>query len=145
MVDEPCNAATKAAEEMVALGLKNRNPAEALTMVAEDFVQQDHRKLVGSNSEIGKAEYAQVADFFLGEAALESREQEVLAVRGDHLMLARIVDRYGDGSVREFLGVSYFAGDPLQERLAVMFDPDDLDAATAELDRLHAEIEAGNI
>jgi hypothetical protein len=101
--------------------------------------------LVGSTSEIGKAEYAQLAAFFLHEASLESRDQKVLAVRGDHLMLARFVDRYPDGSMREFLAISYFAGDPLQERLGVMFDPDDLDLATTELDRLYAEIEAGYI
>lgn len=149
MDDEPCNAASKAGEDIAALAFDYANPdellSEVLSRVAEDFVQQDRRKLVGSTSEIGKAEYAQVAAFFLREASLESRDQKVLAVRGDHLMLARIVDRFGDGSMREFLAIAYFVGDPLQERLAVMFDPDDLDLAMTELDRLHAEIEAGNL
>jgi hypothetical protein len=143
MVDEPRNAASEAAEVMTELAFEH-GLDEFLAMVAEDFVQQDRRKLIGSTTDIGKAEYAQVAAFFLHEAALESRHLEMLAVRGDHLVLTRIVDRYGDGSTREFLGIEYFAGDPLQSRLAVMFDPDDLDAALTELDRLHAELNEGD-
>jgi ketosteroid isomerase-like protein len=144
MVDEPRNAASEAAEVMTELAFAREDLDEFLAMVAEDFVQRDRRKLVGSTTEVGKAEYAQIAAFFVHEAGLESRHRKVLAVRGDHLVLTRIVDRYRDGSMREFLGVEHFTGDPVQTHRAVMFDLDDLDAALAELDRLEAELHEGH-
>ena len=143
MVDEPRNAASEAANEMTELAFDHERFDAMLAMVAEDFVQKDRRKLVGSTSDIGKAEWAQVAAFFLREAALNSRDRKVLAVRGDHLVLTRIVDRYGDGSMREFLAIEHLAGDPIQERLAVLFDPDDLDLAITELDLLHRRDRSG--
>ena len=96
--------------------------------------------MVGSPA-LDKAGLAQVLMFFMSEANLDSRHRERLVVRGDRLGLTRVTDRHRDGSVREFLVLADFGGDPLQLRRTVLFDPDDVGAAMAELDRLYAEIE----
>ena len=141
MVDEPRNAASEIARAYSNLYDDDERFDELMAGVADDFVLQDRRKLVGG-VDLDKAAFGQVRLFFMREASLESRHREVLAVRGDRLVLTRILDRYRNGSVREFLGVGDFGGDPVQLRRTVLFGPDDVDAATAELDRLHAEIEA---
>ena len=126
---------------MTELMLDSDRGEQALAMVADDFVLLDRRKLVGTPGEIDKPTWAKIMAWSHSEGEWVSRDREVLAVRGDHLVLTRMLDRHSDGSTREFLAVGHFAGDPVQARRAVMFDPDDLDLAMEELDRLHAEID----
>lgn len=128
---------------MTELILDHERFDELLAMVAEDFVQYDRRKLVGA-PEIDKATWAMINVWAHGEAGLASRDRDVLAVRGDRLVLTRVVDRHGDGSTREFLAIGDFDGDPVQARRTVMFDLEDFDLAMEELDRLHAAIRAKN-
>jgi len=63
------------------------------------------------------------------------RTSEVIAVSGDRLAVIRSRREMVDGSVKEEITVSRLADDLRFER-AVVFDPDDLDAALELLDEL---------
>ena len=67
---------------------------------------------------------------------------ETVAVRGRRLAANRWTMRLGQSGEVEFIVVT--RTDDAVEKLEVIyfFDPEDLDEAVAELDRLHAEIEA---
>lgn len=69
---------------------------------------------------------------------------EVVAVRGDRLVLARMCIGYRDGDGTGVLSITQFDETVEKTQSAVRFDLDDLDAALAEIDKLHAEIEARN-
>lgn len=69
---------------------------------------------------------------------------EILAVRGDRLVLGRGTVRY-DEIATEMLSLCQWDTTVSKAERLVQFDLDDLDAALYELDRLHAEIEAGNL
>lgn len=140
MVDEPHDAASELARAFEELFGDHDRFDEVMAMIADDFVQQDRRKLVGG-PDLDKAGFAQALMFFLRETSLESRHLERLAVRGDRLVLSRVTERHRDGSVREFLVIGDFGAAPVQLQRTVMFDTDDVGAAMAELDRLQAEIE----
>lgn len=115
---------------------------ELAAMVADDYIQQDRRRLINL-PDMDKAAWLEEGVSFQREAGVESRRKwEVLAVRGDQLHLSRWSILYLDGSVREFLTVGHWAGEPMQAQHSVVFDPNDVDAATTELDRMHAEIKA---
>jgi hypothetical protein len=73
------------------------------------------------------------------ESELESVEFHPLASRGERLFLHRVTTRFAGGSVREYLTVSHWNSDLTRLRRTVRFDLADVEAATAELDRLHAE------
>jgi hypothetical protein len=69
---------------------------------------------------------------------------EVIAVRGDHLVLFRSRVEFDEGTATESLVVVADDAD-MRLRHAVMFDPDDRDdrdRSLAELDRLHTELDA---
>ena len=139
MGDEPRNAASEAARILSELILDPERSDQLAAMVADEFIAKDHRKLVGA-PEMDKAAWLTNSTWFVRTAGgLATRQREVLAVRGDRLSLSRYLFEYHDGSLRELLHIGDFGGDPLQLRRLVIFDTDDLDAALAELDRLHAE------
>jgi hypothetical protein len=66
---------------------------------------------------------------------------EVLAVRGDRLAAVRVSISVGEQGSLEQITLSQIDRDLQMCELLVIFDPDDLEVAIAELDRLHAEIE----
>lgn len=140
MVDEPHDAPSELARAFEELFGDHDRFDEVLAMVADDFVQQDRRKLVGG-PDLDKEGFRRALMFFLRETSLDSRYVERLALRGDRLVLDRITERHRDGSVREFFVIGDFGGAPVQLQRTVMFDTDDVGAAMAELDRLQAEIE----
>ena len=136
------NAASDASKVMSDLMLDAGRLDELIAMVADGYVHQDRRSLI-SLPDMDRAAWAEEGVSFQRDSGMElGREREVLAVRGDQLHLSRWTIRYRDGWVREFLTVGHWGGEPLQARRTVMFDPDDVDAAMLEIDRLHAEIEA---
>ncbi len=66
---------------------------------------------------------------------------EPIAVRGDRLALVSAWIRYANGTSREALSVVVFDREVRQSTRHVNFEPDDLDAAMTELDRIHRTLD----
>jgi hypothetical protein len=117
---------------------------DVLEGFTDDYVREDRRKLVGISSS-GAREMLENALlwFDLGDGK-PILTVEVVAVRGDRLVLARLHVGYRDGDATGVLSVTQFDEAVEKTQRAVRFDPDDLDAALAELDKLHTELEARN-
>ncbi len=109
--------------------------------MADDFVRVDRRRMVAvPDSDRDDWFESMQAYWNLGKGAPSFHVAEVLAVRGDRLVLFRSRIEYADGTATEMLIVNALAVDMRPQR-SVMFDVDDLAGAYAELDRLHAEIQ----
>jgi hypothetical protein len=109
---------------------------------ADDFVREDRRRLIAVPDSDRDDWFESILAYWdLGKGAPSFRVAEVLAVRGERLVLLRARVEYEDGSATGMLIVCGLSAD-MRVRHAVMFDIDDLDAAFAELDRLHEEIGA---
>ena len=111
-------------------------------MVTRDFVRFDHRRVVAQPPVGARAWVAGLFEWekLTGEWPVFELI-EVVAVRGDRTCASHWVVRAGALAEMEFLVVN--ASDQKGERFATIhfFDPEDIDAAVAELDRLHAEYE----
>jgi len=107
--------------------------------LADDYVQQDRRKIVGTPDQ-SKAAVIEDAVWFGGDVGYAAIKSEVLAVGGDRLALTRVAPRYGNGFENEFLTLIELDEACSLIRRVALFDVDDLDAAMMELDRLNAEI-----
>ena len=131
------NAAWRRAERIAHLTME-RNWDAVVALYAPDFVLDDRRSIVGITVS-GEAFLAHLRMLF--DARRES-SCELLATRGERLVLFRMritsAVRHGGSAEWEMLTVSEV--DHASRRVAnVTFDPDDLDAAYAELDRRYAE------
>ena len=125
----------------VLLGIA-RDPSrinELSAWFADDYVFQDRRRLTGM-PDLDRVDFVEMARF--DHELDEEMDVEFVAVRGQRMSLARVVNRYADGSINEFLALVRWNSDVNRLELTIRFDLDDLDAAVAELDRLHAEINA---
>ncbi len=111
-----------------------RDPDGYIALFAEDCMYEDRRKGLRDAGSI-RPEYAQTVTF--GAAAGWQPEFEPIAVRGEHLMLGRVTFRdqseAGSPIAVEALNVGRLSDDELISWFAV-FDPEDIDAAYAELD-----------
>ena len=113
---------------------------------ADGFVFEDRRAVVSHPD----GDAAALAERFrlmseLGMGAPHVEVPEVVAVRGERLAAVRIAVVFEGGVARmDSIGVVRF--DPTVTRLEriVQFDEDDVSAAVAELDRLHAEVDGCN-
>ena len=106
---------------------------------SHDVVRDDRRRLVGAPTTRTAVAFIEQweTSFDLSDTAPVSSVVEVVAVRGESCALARCRVSYGDkGS--EFLDVLRNDANGQTER-SVLFDPDDVDAAVVELDRIHPE------
>lgn len=113
-------------------------------MVAPDFVRIDHRRVIAQPPTGAEAWVAGLFDLEKVAGSWPFYEIiEIVAMRGNRTCASRWVVHLGDFEV-EYLVVN--ACDLGGERFAAIhfFDPEDLDAAMVELDRLHAELEAGD-
>jgi hypothetical protein len=138
--DEQRNAASEAGRIVGELRLNPERVNELASMLADDYVQQDRRKIVGQPDH-NKAALIEDAVWFGGEVGYAAIKLEVLAVDGDRLAVTRVAPRYGNDFENEFLTlIELDEACSLIQRVA-LFDVDDLDVAMTELDRLHAEIE----
>jgi hypothetical protein len=141
MEHEPSNAAsTRMRADFPKLGDRQYVESKMLDVFAEGFVREDRRRLVGISTATAK-EFVDVALgwFELGSVPV-FRWVAVVAVRGDRLALARWSVGFGDDIPTEMLGLQqYDENVDLVERL-VVFDTDNVEAAIAELDRLHGVI-----
>jgi DNA-binding SARP family transcriptional activator len=112
-------------------------------IVAENFGYEDRRRVVGAGVRDGRKTY--IADMRTAAELWAPNMPTVLATRGERLALARIRfsgrDQGPDAFVTELLGLAEIDTD---DRLiaVVSFDPDDFDAAIAELDARYLAGEA---
>ena len=147
MEEEPRNAGSDLARR-AADWLNDRDfvEREGEKMVTPDFVRYDHRR-VTPQPPVGAQEW--VAGLFELEKLTGDwpvyELTETLAVRGDRTSATHWVLHFGEFAEMEFIAVGL--SDEQTDRMAELhfYDPEDIDAAIAELDRLHAETEAGNL
>ena len=66
---------------------------------------------------------------------------EVVAIRGPRCAAVGFTMDYGNDMMSDALEVFRFDSRLMNLQVLVAFDPDDFDAAIAELDRLHIEID----
>ena len=137
---------TNAAVECIRVGIASANEMErdeftggALT---DDFVFEDRR----SGFNYGRHDattYREVSTsvFDVGSGRPIWSIPEVIAVRGQRIAATVLVNDYGKDAYTDMIACVRF--DPQLQRLQrrVLFDIDDRDAANAELDRMHADID----
>jgi len=116
---------------------------ELRTLLTDDFVRVDHRRLVGVPGAVGPDEYVEQQLSF-AEPGTERPTPELLGVlgtRGNRCVATRSRVVYLNGTASDMITVRAF--DAAVEKCArlVIFDADEVDSALQELDRLHAEIE----
>lgn len=140
---EPHNAAHRVAERFVASHAAGDRNAMA-DMLADNFVSDDRRRLVGSGIRQGRD--AQRADVqAVADLSLTNVTSTAIATRGERLLLVR--NRFTDrepgpeADLTEALSVIEIT---IDERVSALitFDVDDLEAAVAELDARYLAGEA---
>ena len=112
--------------------------------VADDFSQDDRRRVVGAGVRHGRD--AEIVDLrAIASLRIAELTSTVMATRGERLVLVRCRFAFGDqgpeGFVGELLGVAEINADE-QIVAAVSFDLDDFEAAIAELDARYLAGEA---
>jgi len=143
MGDEPRNAASELARKIVHL-LNDRDyvlSGGPSVTSAPGFTLIDHRRLALAPSE-------DVDQFPADIEAYESLTgqwpdfvvREVVAVRGDRLVLYRMAVVFGETGEHEFTVVERFDKSLERVETSHLFAVEEVDAAIAELDRLHAEL-----
>nr|WP_209923621.1 BTAD domain-containing putative transcriptional regulator [Mycolicibacterium lutetiense] len=133
------------ASERVAAAVDAEAWDEFERLFAPDGTVESRRKLVG----FGRTDFRQDEVVHQTRCDLESgimrASEVVLAVRGERLALARVsistVDESLGAPQDEFLQL-YGIDEQDRFALQIWFDLDDIDAALAELDALHAQLEA---
>ena len=106
-------------------------------LLADDFVRVDLRELVAMPRANRDDFVAQsLMTHFDLDVVPHTETDDVLAVSGDRLGLIRARLVYDGSGQIEYLAVVRFDDAVEQLERMVMFDPDDLEAARAELDRL---------
>jgi hypothetical protein len=115
-------------------------PADFFT---DDFVLADRRRGGVNFGELNASDWVRVLDGFW-EAGGQPRFSvvEVIAVRGEWSAAYRVRVVYGVSDMFiDDINVVRFEPVGGRFRRTVLFDPDDRDAAIAELDRMHADID----
>lgn len=142
------NVPRNAASDRIFEGLATWRDPE--TMVAaweehhsDDFVRVDRRRLVASpNADRATHLEGQLMWFEFGDGQ-PVFGAEILAARGDRLALVRASVGYANRQGREALSVVTYDARVEKTIRHVHFDLDGQEAALAELDRQHTQIEAG--
>ncbi|OBG13160.1 regulator [Mycolicibacterium celeriflavum] len=106
-------------------------------LVADDFFQDDRRRVVGAGVRHGLA--AQISDMqAFADLSIASVTSTVVATRGEYLVLSRVRfafrDQGSEAFVTELIGVGEVNADE-KITAAIAFDADDIDVAFTELDR----------
>ncbi|BBY42410.1 hypothetical protein MCEL_07050 [Mycolicibacterium celeriflavum] len=106
-------------------------------LVADDFLQDDRRRVVGAGVRHGLA--AQISDMqAFADLSIASVTSTVVATRGEYLVLSRVRfafrDQGSEAFVTELIGVGEVNANE-KITAAIAFDADDIDAAFTELDR----------
>ncbi len=131
----PENAASQVAERFLTHFAQRKWDAMA-DMLAEDFYGDDRRPVVGSGVRFGRDE--QITDLrAIAELWTAEATSTTIATRGSHLALMRLEFLGGEPAPQAFVTemLSVVETDGVDETVAyVVFGPDDLVAAIAELD-----------
>jgi hypothetical protein len=143
--DEPSNTASEAFRNALAVFTEAGAPSEESlrARLADDFTYEDRRrgpsfpnfdaesypKFVETNWQTGAGR----PEFFMSE---------ILAVRGERYAAVVFQIDYGNGMLFESIHVLALDATLNLVQRQVDFDRDDVDGATAELDRLHRETDA---
>jgi DNA-binding SARP family transcriptional activator len=116
------------------LGTRDWDSLRAI--LSDDFLSDDRRRMVGSGVRHGRD--AEISDLrAIADLGLTNIASTIVAIRGERLVLTRVrfsgSDIGSEAIVTDILGVIEVNAN---ERITatVTFDPDDVDAATAELD-----------
>ena len=137
------NAASQAWERFQVCLAAGDWPAMAAA-AAEDIVTDDRRRVIGAGVQRGRD--VNIASFRAAfEIGMENVRSTVIATRGERLVLDRIHYSGRDQAPEPFRSeILRVLEIDAEERLAsaVFFDPDDIDAAYAELDARHLAGEA---
>lgn len=112
--------------------------------IAEGFKRIDHRRLVAA-PESNRAEFLEQLRSWthIGNEQPRWNLTSVLAVAGERLACCRLAIEFADGNSSEQNQVLLFDDSVSRLELLVSFDPDDADAAVAELRRLAEQVGAG--
>ena len=111
-------------------------------VVTSDFVLDDRRTLGLGEVEHDVAMAYSAAAWNVDAGRPRLQVEKLVGTRGERLVAAQVDTVYEDGSESSALMVWRLGPNLRDLNLCVMFDLDDVDAATAELDRLQAEIES---
>lgn len=108
---------------------------------AEHFVRDDRRRFVTMPAATFDEFIESIRVYWeLGAGAPTFSLAEVIAVRGDHLVLFRSHVEFADGTSTEYLSVDEYDQQMRTKRITI-FDVDDDVTALGELDRLHAPVD----
>nr|WP_264032820.1 BTAD domain-containing putative transcriptional regulator [Mycolicibacterium alvei] len=137
------NAASQVADRFVELF--DAHDWDALSkMVIDDISFDDRRPVVNANLQIGRDAY--IDNFRVAADLGATQTLNAIAIRGERLALARARFSLGGGAPEEFgLDLLHVIEIDADSRVAatVTFDPDDFDAAIAELDARYLAGETG--
>ncbi len=144
MSGEPSNAASEA---LLASGVflsEGRLSAEVVrAFLTDDYTYEDRCRGVSfPNADAESYPALVVSTWDLGAGRPTFIVLNVLAVRGERFAAALVCIDYGNGMLRESIQVLALDASLSLLQRQVDFDTEDIDAAIAELDRLHAEANA---
>lgn len=139
MSAEPRNAATERLAYHVEV--LHRQAALPRELYTDDFVFEDHRRLVGLPTADAEA-FARSRKVNLELGAVGGRTERILGVAGESCCCIVHVTTFEGGQVSEMIQVLQYDQQVERLRRLVLFDPDDQDAALAEMERLHAGIDS---
>jgi hypothetical protein len=111
--------------------------SDASDDLAGDFVREDRRRLVGVPGFADASEYIEQQKLWseLGHGPHTLHIDEVIGHRDDRWVGVRLRIAYEDGFAIEVLAVFQFDEAVERTERMVVFDPDDVEGALAELDR----------
>lgn len=110
---------------------------------ATGFTRTDRRRLVGQPPTDSQGLLAAGLEIeqLVGDFP-QVTVQELLAVCGDRLVAARLLNKLGNRGELHLVVVARFDPDVEKVQRLILFDPEDIELAIAELERLNSEIEA---
>ena len=143
--DEPSNTASEWMRGTYAVLNDFESPPHEMirSSFTGDFVYEDRRRgaifpIMGA--ELGAEAFASFWDTGAGRPRFTVHQ--ILAVRGERLVAARLVVDYDIGFVLEAIQMLQLDATVTRVQRAFDFDVDDVDTVIAELDRLHSQADA---
>jgi hypothetical protein len=144
--EELSNAASEWLRFVMAYCNKNGAPSDELTRASltDDYVYEDrrHHGLSFPNQDAESTPKAVTSLWDTGGGEPRFTMHEILAVRGDRIAACRVSADYPNGWTTESIEVLELDASLSLLRRMFDFDHDDVDAAIAELDRLHSQSDA---
>ena len=145
MSDEPANTASELMRATFAVLNDFESPPHEMirSSFTDDFVYEDRRRgaiFPVMGAELATEALASIWDTGAGRPRFSV--PEILAVRGQRLVAARLVVDYDIGFTLEAIQMLQLDATVTRVQRAFDFDVDDVDTVIAELDRLHSQADA---